>query len=282
MCRGMSVAHIIFAMLLIASKAGALRLASRTSTIQRASYTLFSSNMDWIAQLSGISYKKLAVENVDGVRGVVALEDIGESDIIVTVPEDQVLETANNRPPTPFKDFVSQNLWESSKWDQRIAYKLLWESDVLGKDSPKYPWLQQLPKAYSTTYYWTSEELAQLQYRSLINKVDLQRKEWKALFDLWQSQCQFLVPPQKATTWGSRVESINLSRFIWALETVNSRAFSGAYEGSSAAERRSLLLFTGALTLAWPVLGFGTPEQAIQGAVAVGLSIFLKDYFFSK
>jgi hypothetical protein len=63
---------------------------------------------------------------------------------------------------------------------------------------------------------------------------------------------------------------------------VNSRAFSGSYEGSSAASRRSVLILTGILTLAYPFLGFGSYEEAVQGAVAVGLSFFLRDYFFSK
>jgi hypothetical protein len=57
-----------------------------------------------------------------------------ENDLILTVPEDIAIETTNNRPPTPFKNFISQDLWEMCKWDQRICFKLLWEYDVLNKD----------------------------------------------------------------------------------------------------------------------------------------------------
>ena len=237
----------------------------------------------WVANLKGLEQnKQFSLSKFDGIRGIMADEPLSLNDIILKVPEDLAIQTANNRPPTPFPDFVSQRLWEDSKWDQRICYKLLWENEVLGVDSTKYSWLKQLPQAYDTTFYWGHEELSELQYSSIVKKIQKQRREWREIFDNWQKDCKYLVPPQKGTTWGKRVQDLTYERFVWGLETVNSRAFSGSYEGSSAADRRNLLFFTGILTLAYPVLGFGTYEEAIQGAVAVGLSIFLKDYFFSK
>ena len=230
-----------------------------------------SSSIPWLEKLNGVKpLKQLTISTTNGVRGVVAVEDIRPNDIILTVPEDQAIETANNRPPTPFKDFVSQALWEGSKWDQRICYKLLWESDVLGKDSLKYAWLQQIPASYDTPFHWPEKDIKDLQYDSLQKKIEIQKLDWKALYEKWKKDSRIMA------------SKISFDRFVWGLETVNSRAFSGSYEGSSAASRRSVLILTGILTLAYPFLGFGSYEEAIQGAVAVGLSFFLRDYFFSK
>ena len=238
---------------------------------------------DWIGSLKGLEQtKRFSLSKFDGIRGVIADEAIMKNDIILKVPEDLAIQTTNNRPPTPFPDFVSQPLWEDSKWDQRICYKLLWENDIIGTDSKMYLWLEQLPQNYDTTFYWSDNELTELQYSSIVGKVVKQRNEWKKVFEKWQNDCKLLIPPQKDTTWGKRIQKLTFERFVWGLETVNSRAFSGSYEGSSAADRRGILFLTGILTIAYPTLGFGTYEEAIQGAIAVGLSIFLKDYFFSK
>ena len=99
---------------------------------------------EWVASLKGLELtKKFSLAKFDGIRGVVADQMISSNDIVLTVPEELAIQTANNRPPTPFPDFVSQKLWENSKWDQRICYKILWENDILGTDSTKYSWLQQ-------------------------------------------------------------------------------------------------------------------------------------------
>ena len=76
--------------------------------------------------------------------------------------------------------------------------------------------------------------------------------------------------------------NITYKDVLWALETVNSRAFSGTYEGSSADQRQQLLFFTGALTLVWPLAGLGTWEQSLSAAIAVALSIFMRDLLTSS
>ena len=147
-----------------------------------------------------------------------------------------VLETTNNRPPTPFSDFVSQSLWEKSMWDQRIAYKLMWEKFILGNKSKKYEWLNKLPSSFGTPFHWGVSDLANLQYPALETKVKLQKDSWKELYEVWH----------RDTSSGKN--EIDFSRFVWSLEAVNSRAFSGVYEGSNSSDRRSILLFTGLLT----------------------------------
>ena len=138
----------------------------------------------WVASLKGLEQIKMfSLSKFDGIRGVMADESLAANDIILKVPEDLAIQTANNRPPTPFPDFVSQKLWEGSKWDQRICYKLLWEYEILGADSTKHMWLKQLPKAYDTTFYWNDEELSELQYSSIVEKIKKQRSDWREVFE---------------------------------------------------------------------------------------------------
>lgn len=61
-----------------------------------------------------IDFEDIAVAEISlsgsnqGVRGVIATKAIQENDIIIKVPSYLSLETTNNRPPTPFPDFVPQ------------------------------------------------------------------------------------------------------------------------------------------------------------------------------
>jgi len=80
---------------------------------------------DWVKSLRGLEQtRQFSLAKFEGIRGVVADEPIGTNDIVLTVPEDLAIQTANNRPPTFNADFVSQNVWGGSKWDQRIGYKV--------------------------------------------------------------------------------------------------------------------------------------------------------------
>jgi hypothetical protein len=230
---------------------------------------------NWVASLGeGISTKGVEIASLsDGLRGIIASEDIANNVASVIVPADLAIETNNNRPPTPFPEFCSQALWsESCKWDNRLALKLLYELKVLGDKSTKIGWLQQLPKTFSTPLHWSKEDVEATQYEALVRSVDRQERDWLSFYDKWQVDA----------TNSQEVKKTAFEDFVWAMECVNSRAFSGAYEGSSASERRSLLLFTGALTLFWPLLGFGTSEQSIGAAVIVGISIITKDVLFSR
>ena len=106
-------------------------------------------------------------------------------------------------------------------WDQRIAYKLLWEFKIKDHDSRWKGWFSELPKSYSTPFYWKESQLDELQYDSLRSKVINQRSSWKKVYDKWQLTGQV------------EAKQINFEMFVWALQTVNSRAFSGKFEGTN-------------------------------------------------
>jgi len=237
-----------------------------------AASTSAAGDATWIAALgkdivlNGVTVDNFAAEKI---RGVKALVNLQADTPLVVVPAQNVLEVNNKRPPTPFPEFVPAQIWEKSLWYQRLAFKLLYESKV--EPSDKVGWFAQLPASFSTPLHWADAELEALQYPALQQKVAQQRREWREFFDTWQ---------QQAASAAAGV--ISYAEFEWASECVNSRAFSGPYEGSSAQERSSLLIFTGALTLAWPLLNMGTYEQSISAAVVVGLSILARDVIFAR
>lgn len=260
-----------------------------TLTMLRQDKAQLKSDVSWIGgdddkiKIDGVSQ---AVFSDGGLRGVVATKDVGvrsgtsealsASLPLVTIPANLAIEVTNARPPTPFPKFVAQQFWEGCLWDQRLAFYLLYESKVLREQSEKSAWIRQLPSSYSTPYSWNDELLNELQYPSLMNRVARQRKDWTTFFDKWQTSA--------SETKGAEFldSGIKYNDVLWALQTVNSRAFSGAYEGSSADQRQQLLLFTGALTLVWPLAGLGTWEQSLSAAIAVALSIFLRDVLTSS
>ena len=201
------------------------------------------------------------------------MDDIPDNFFSVSVPAELVLETNNNRPPSPFLTFCSEEFWsQQCKWDHRLALKLLYEVKGFAVKSTRKPWLDKLPKSFSTPWHWTKNEISKTQYAALETKVDKQKVDWRAFYDKWFSHIEK----------SSEISQITFDDFIWAMECVNSRAFSGIYEGSSAQERRGLYLFTGALTLIWPLAGLGTAEQSLGAAVLVAISIISKDFFFSR
>lgn len=227
-------------------------------------------------QQHGIVVAGVELSTIDGLRGIIATSDVGGGDVqasapLVTVPARLVFEVTNARPPTPFPEFVPQSLWAESMWDHRLAFKLLHEIKVVGLEgSEKSSWLRQLPSSYSTPLHWDPAVLREeTQYVALADKVEKQRREWAALHSKWMAAA-------------STLPSVSFEEFVQALECVNSRAFSGAFEGSSASERRSLLTFTAVLTIAFPALNFGTWEQSLSAAIVVGLSVLAKDVIFSK
>ena len=214
---------------------------------------------------------KLSSFGDNKLRGMAAYELLNPQSCIISVPSSAVLEVVNNRPPTEFPDFVPQSIWEASKWDMRLAFKLLYEWKILGvNNSDKYDWIMSLPSSFSTPLHWTKDIIKSTQYKPLETKINEQKTLWKSLYQKWQDA---------GAIDSSKIE---YNDFVWALECVNSRAFSGVYEGSTSEERQRLLIFTGILTLVWPLAGFGSWEQSLNAAIAVGVSILLRDFFFSK
>eukprot|EP00596_Hydrurales_sp_CCMP1899_P009992 CAMPEP_0119043348 /NCGR_PEP_ID=MMETSP1177-20130426/21100_1 /TAXON_ID=2985 /ORGANISM="Ochromonas sp, Strain CCMP1899" /LENGTH=613 /DNA_ID=CAMNT_0007011263 /DNA_START=127 /DNA_END=1965 /DNA_ORIENTATION=- len=251
-----------------------IRLWSSLGSSEKVSDEKTLRFLDW-AEKQGIKAEKCDISKFPGgLRGIKATEDHSDDYISVSVPAEFVIETNNNRPPSPFVDFCSEQFWSTQcKWDHRLALKLIYEVKGFAQvSSNKREWLEKLPESFNTPFHWSKDDLAKVQYTALEQKVENQKLDWKKFYNEWVTD----------TGKSLQVENVSFDEFVWALENVNSRAFSGVYEGSTAGERRALFLFTGALTLIWPLAGLGTTEQSLGAAFLVAVSIITKDFFFSR
>jgi len=121
------------------------------------------------------------------------------------------------------------------------------------------PWLDSLPRQFTTPLHWTSRGDAAaagapllrelLQYDHLVDAVQRQRETWKRHYD------NLALP---GMSW---------DEFVWGCECARSRAFSGAYTGS--AFNPAVYAFTLLLVTIYVGLQLGTLEQAANGAAIV-------------
>eukprot|EP00746_Dinoflagellata_sp_MGD_P127888 gnl/MRDRNA2_/MRDRNA2_62363_c0_seq1.p1 gnl/MRDRNA2_/MRDRNA2_62363_c0~~gnl/MRDRNA2_/MRDRNA2_62363_c0_seq1.p1 ORF type:complete len:637 (+),score=120.78 gnl/MRDRNA2_/MRDRNA2_62363_c0_seq1:134-2044(+) len=218
-------------------------------------------------ELNGVEVKSFG----NGLRGVAASSAIQPKTVVINAPESTILDVVNNKnSKSPFPDFVPQSLWDISLWDERLAYKLLYEVKIRGAQSDKYGWIGTLPKSFSTPLHWTADSIHQAQYRGLEDKVKEQKQLWERLYKQWQE------------SGASQAAMAKYEDFEWAMECVNSRTFSGPFEGSSNKDRQRLLIFTGGLAALWPLAGLGSWQDSLFVAVTVGLGILFRDVIFSQ
>jgi len=130
-------------------------------------------------------------------------------------------------------------------------------------------WMRTLPRKYDTPIHWPESSLDELQYRPAVDAVHIQKRTWKREYDVLASSSPDL--------FGSRVSH---SDFVWGCETARSRAFSGAYSGR--AFDPVPYATASALVAAYVGLGFGSWEQAANGAAMVVCGSILRDFVVPK
>jgi hypothetical protein len=159
-----------------------------------------------------------------------------------------------------------------------MAFKLLHEK-LAATSTKDRAWVSALPTQFDTPFHWTDEQLALLQSPALVTKVQQQRQDWRRFYNRWQYSTSSNVSTGSTAVSASQV---SFEQFVWAMEACNSRAFSGPYEGTTAAERLSLLAFTAVLTVLWPALHLTTLEQSSSLACVAVLLLFLRDLLTSR
>lgn len=132
--------------------------------------------------------------------------------------------------------------------------------------------------SFSTPQHWSATDIAELQYSSLVEKVRIQKVEWREFYERWQqsSNPSPLIPSSTTSS------SVSFNSFVWALECVNSRAFSGVYEGSEYAERKRILIFAAGLSVLLPTLQLSSWDQSTSTLVVVAASLFVRDFIFAR
>lgn len=227
---------------------------------------------EWLSSFNGgISKKGVELSLFGGgLRGVVATVAPSSSVPVVSVNADVALEVTNNRPPSPFVDFAPQEFWSACMWDQRLGLKLLHELKNISTTS-KMSWINQLPESFNTPLHWSQQDIDFAQYLPLNSKVTAQRASWSSFYLRWKS----VTSPRFR-------ELVSEADIYRVLECCNSRAFSGAYEGSSPNDRKALLIFTVLLAVVWPLLQLSSVEQSVGLGITVGMSVVLRDFFLSN
>eukprot|EP00752_Nemacystus_decipiens_P012799 g11334.t1 len=220
----------------------------------------------WAGDEIGVRAPKLKGGFVEGLRGLIATQTIAKNDEMVVVPSESALVTTTDQ-LCPFPEWVSKDYWAKSPWQVRLALLLLREKQK-GAESKLQPWISRLPESFGTPVTWSKAELSELQYPHLEQEVEKQRIDWK---DFHSSL--------RASSMGCGVTEEELS---WAIGVAYSRAFSGPYEGRGPKERLAEVAFVSALAAGSLGLGLGTPDQVANGALAVLLSIPLRDFFMTK
>ena len=129
-------------------------------------------------EANGVDYGgSLSVKEFDGIRGVAADEALVPGTRVLAVPAALALQVTTNQPAPPWAD---KELWRSSTWYVRLALRLLHEKGK-GAASELAPWVEQLPAAFDTPFFWSDAELEALAYRPLQEAVEKQRAEWAAV-----------------------------------------------------------------------------------------------------
>ena len=229
-----------------------------------------TNNMKWVDAM-GIRTKHISISNINGLRGILATENIVSDSCLVLIDSALTIETANNRPPSHCPDLCPQTVWERSMWDSRLAFVLLNELKSPVLNPARLEWLKYLPISFTTPVHWSDDMQNELQYQSLVDAISEQSNEWQRIYELWQNSLSSKL-----------VKSVSYEEFVWAHECIKSRAFSGSFEGSTFAQRKALMLFTFAMAFVSTLVGVVSFEQSLSATALVAVSIFLRDFFSSR
>ena len=173
-----------------------------------------------IYALDGISHSlfKDQVRGL-GLKGKASLDSIPEGEEVIRLPLERCLivseadEDIKEKPGD-----VSESFWKSLSGTTRLSLLLLQEYDK-GERSHLQTYINNLPSPgkLNTLVHWSEQEIQYLRksYPPIANLVTKQSENYNNIYNNMQSSNNDLY------------KNIDLERFIWACESVTSRAFQG-------------------------------------------------------
>lgn len=231
--------------------------------------------VEWAKDVARIQIvPQLSLEQQSGIQGLgwMTSSAIAQNALLLTVPSDVALtvECPGNGPDDASVADLLQQQPSTKKfpWFVQMAVYLyqLDRDGCRSRNKMSYrPWLDSLPRHFGTPLHWSDSDIDHLQYRYISQSVQRQRTQWK---DYYEQLQQTTIP------------KLSWSDFCWGCECARSRAFSGAYTGS--AFNPSIYAFTLLLVTVYVGAGFGTLEQAANGAGLVLCASVLKDFVLPK
>lgn len=250
---------------------------SKTSTLQAtrtdANPTTTDATTDrylnWASQ-AGITSPKVTQAFFGPIRGAKALDNIQPGEIFITVPKTAALVVApKDRCPCP-PDYINVDYYKKAPWFIQMAAQLLYNRS-LGSQSPVWGFIEQLPTSIDAPVRWTLEDLNQLQYPELATRVIKQQQDWRKHY---QDLQKALLKQGSSLSWEDD--------FLWAVENVCSRAFSGPYTGSSLTDKVKTAGVVAAAGTALVFIQHIPLEQALNGAIAALVFNIIYDVVLSQ
>lgn len=198
-------------------------------------------------------------EFADGLRGVRATVPLSANAPLISVPASITLQVSSlDRSRSPFPEKIHPEAWKKLPWYARLALKL---HDK--KNDPSWQeWISLLPDGFDTPFHWPEADLVQLQSPTMTNLIHLQRKSYRKLY------IDLISDTRNAIT-----KTMSYEDFVWAIDCVRSRSFSGELEPATFKERFRTVTFISLITIAWPSFHLLSWNQSINGKKTFILSL---------
>lgn len=189
--------------------------SASTVTFERSWSTQFPT----IKAIDGVSHSLFKGE-VRGL-GLKGSDDIPEGEEVIRLPLERCLIVSEADIDIEEKPSdVSESFWKSLPGTTRLSFLLLQEYDK-GENSQLHTYINNLPAPgeLNTLVHWSEQEILCLKksYPPIANLVTKQSDNYKGIYDKMQQQ----------SSTNNIYKDIDLERFIWACESVTSRAFQG-------------------------------------------------------
>lgn len=166
---------------------------------------------EWFEDNGGV-FKKIDVFQSEAMgRGLIAVEDIQENDLIIKVPANVVLSMKTLRQAT---DPSLQLLTKGFEPETALAGWLLYEK-CRGDESFFKPYIDILPTYISSLIYFSKDELHELENPEFFDEALLMQEV------ILREHAQFAQAV--SSLWRLPQSCISLSEFQWALAILNSR-----------------------------------------------------------
>lgn len=170
----------------------------------------------------------------EGGRGLRTLAPIRAGEVLVSVPGRVLMNTRSAMRCPDIGPLVAGRMVRSLPYtappsggsillhpQQVLCLHILWERHK-GRHSFWYPFICQLPTTFTTSLFWSDDELKESQSEQFIETVNLQKRE---LRDLHSSLLRFLEPHKEhLRSLGYGTFEPTLSDFWWASSIINTRS----------------------------------------------------------
>ncbi|EXC16432.1 Histone-lysine N-methyltransferase setd3 [Morus notabilis] len=165
----------------------------------------------WVRRQGGFVHHslKIAQDSTNGL-GLLASDEIPKGSDLIALP---------HHIPLRFSPLESDGIWTEELWAMKLGLRFLQERAKVG--SFWWPYISNLPEAYSVPIFFAGEDIKNLQYAPLLYQVN---KRCRFLLD-FEQEVRRALEDLKANDHPFNGEDVDASSLGWAMSAVSSRAF---------------------------------------------------------